>query len=542
MAGTDLIDRVAKLQGRWGDDPVAFFREVLGVEWIDPPCGIQGCTRCRPYIREMAESVRDNRRTIVSACHDSAKTFTAGRLAWWWVLSFPPAVVVTSSSTGRQVQRGLWKEIRAAYYQSDFLRGSIAEPKLEGWAFPGKPDWYMFGFSTRPDAAEAGATRVQGQHSPNFLLIFDEATAVDRLIWDAAKGSLTQDHNHWLVLANPTDPVSEFASVWRTGEGWNRISIDARDTPNLIHGDGTNPHLVTRQWVEEYIRDNGEEHPMVRARVYGQLPDEAVVSLIGWRDLFTAYERRPKPKPVEGWWKPSIGCDVARFGDDLTTIYVIRGDQVLHSELHAKRDTVFVAGQVLEVARKHGMTEASAGLISIDDTGVGGGVTDILRANGWRVNAEDFGAKPRGEDRFYDRRTELWVGLRDWIRGEASFESLDADERRRLEADLPGVTYEMRAKGARTLMKLEAKKDMKKRLGHSPDHGDALALALAHRTAGPRRPYSPGHFKRQEAPAGVASDPRREQWEEDRRNEEVRSGKRRREFYEDGPRGGDFYG
>jgi hypothetical protein len=526
LSQTDFLP-VDEVRATWAKDPVLFFREVLRIRHIDPPCDVDGCTACRPYSRVMAESVRDHRRTIVSACHDSAKTFTAGAIFWWWMLSHPPAIVVTSSSTGRQVQRGLWKEIRAHYFRSPFLRQNYPEPNLEDWSYPEEPDWYGFGFSTRPDAAEAGATRVQGQHSPNLLLIFDEATAVDRLIWDAAKGSLTQAHNHWLVLANPTDPVSEFASVWRTGEGWNRIEINAYETPNLIHGDGTNPHLVTTEWVDEYIRDNGREHPMVQARVYGRLPDEATVTLISFKDLLDSYERPAPGKPVAGWPHVSIGVDVARFGDDLTCIYVVREAEILHTEIFAKRDTVFVAGQVLEIARSYGMTTATARRISIDDTGVGGGVTDICRANGWNVNAEDFGSKPLDEGRFYDRRTELWVMLRDWIKSEAALGRLTPDERRRLESDLPGVTYEMRAKGAMTLMKLEAKKDMKKRLGHSPDHGDALALALAHRSK--RARLERGHVK---LPERAGDDPRRNPPRPTEDRSFYGTGKKRATFYD----------
>jgi hypothetical protein len=398
------------------------------------------------------------------------------------MLSHTPAVVVTSSATDRQVKRGIWREIRAHYYRSELLRTSFPEPNQIDWSFPGRPDWYGFGFSTKADQAEAGATRVHGQHSQNLLLIFDEATAVDRLIWDAAKGSLTQSHNHWLVLANPTDPASEFASVWRSGRGWNRIQIDALETPNLIHGDGTNPHLITRQWVDEYIGDNGSDHPLVQARVHGRLPDDSVVTLIGYGDLQRAYEREPVSVLPENRPLVTIGVDVARFGDDLSAIYVVRGKEIVYSERYGKQDTVFTANRVMEVARRHGLSEGTARQIAVDDTGVGGGVTDLLRANGWSVRSEDFGARAADPDRFLNRRAELWWKLRDWLNDEACLANLSPAERRRLEADLPGVTYKVEARGSRTVQILEKKSEMKRRLGRSPDNGDALALALADRT------------------------------------------------------------
>ncbi len=48
--------------------------------------------------------------------------------------------------------------------------------------------------------------------------------------------------------------------------------------------------------------------------------------------------------------------------------------------------------------------------------------------------------------------------------------------------DLTTPKYEQRSDGR---LKLEAKKGMKRRIGHSPDDGDALALALAHRVEVP---------------------------------------------------------
>lgn len=64
----------------------------------------------------------------------------------------------------------------------------------------------------------------------------------------------------------------------------------------------------------------------------------------------------------------------------------------------------------------------------------------------------------------------------------ACLANLSPAERRRLEADLPGVTYKVEARGSRTVQILEKKSEMKRRLGRSPDNGDALALALADRT------------------------------------------------------------
>jgi hypothetical protein len=178
-----------------------------------------------------------------------------------------------------------------------------------------------------------------------------------------------------------------------------------------------------------------------------------------------------------------MGVDVARFGGDLTAIYVVRGGEIIYSERYGKMDTVFTADRVMRVAEDHGLGKTAAHRIAIDDTGVGGGVTDILRANGWAVRGEDFGAAASDPERFLNRRTEMWWGLREWLRDVATLEALSPDDRRRIEAEAVGVTYRVEARGARTVTILERKSDTKKRLGHSPDNTDALVLALAHLSA-----------------------------------------------------------
>jgi hypothetical protein len=55
--------------------------------------------------RTVAELVRDNRYVAVPSCHDSGKSFTASRLASWWLDVHPPgeAFVVTTAPTTAQV-------------------------------------------------------------------------------------------------------------------------------------------------------------------------------------------------------------------------------------------------------------------------------------------------------------------------------------------------------------------------------------------------------------------------------------------------------
>ena len=72
--------------------------------------------------------------------------------------------------------------------------------------------------------------------------------------------------------------------------------------------------------------------------------------------------------------------------------------------------------------------------------------------------------------------------MRDWIRDEAALADAPPRAREMLRGDLAAPAYTQLSDGR---LKLEAKAEMKRRLGRSPDDGDALALALAHRKCWP---------------------------------------------------------
>lgn len=447
----------------WREDPIAFIENGLG------------CDTLWEKQIEIARAVWKHRRVAVAACHASSKTFTAARIAWAWLAAFgPTAKVVTTAPSARQVRDLLWAEIRSAYRGAPVpLGGDLLTMRWEA-----SEDWFMTGFATSADRAQEHATKFQGYHSPHLLLIFDEAAGIAREIWDAADGLMTGQHAHHLAIGNPTDPTGEFAKAFRSPD-WHTIRIDAHDMPHIRRRE-EHPYLASWSWVETMRRKWGESSPVYKAKVRGLFPDTADDTLISLQDVQLALARPALEygAALADDGVRSIGVDVARFGSDLTCFYVVAGDRILFAESVSGQDTMATTGRTIALANRFGITKEQAHLIAIDDTGVGGGVTDRLREQGWQVDAENFGERATDSETFRDRRTELWWGMREWIRSAALADCPD-DIGQELLGDLTTPKYQQISDGR---IKLEAKADMKKRLGHSPDHGDALALALAWRT------------------------------------------------------------
>ena len=105
-----------------------------------------------------------------------------------------------------------------------------------------------------------------------------------------------------------------------------------------------------------------------------------------------------------------------------------------------------------------------------------------MREQGWRVHAVNFGAAPvrsSNEEKFTNRRTEMWWNLREWIRNDAALSTVPPEVQDLLRSDLTAPKYLQRSDGR---IALESKDKIRERTGRSPDHGDALALALVPRT------------------------------------------------------------
>lgn len=181
----------------------------------------------------------------------------------------------------------------------------------------------------------------------------------------------------------------------------------------------------------------------------------------------------------------AAGVDVARFGRDMTAVAVVQDTALFSMQEWGKTDLMGSVGKVREVCDQHAVD-----ILAIDDTGVGGAVTDRLLELyeegeiAFEILPVNFGAKAAEEDRFHNKGSEMWWRLH---------ESLDPENEEAL--SLP-QHHPLVQKLASQLQKAQHTRDSReriwvdktgmrgqqKRVGDpepaSPDLADALALAL----------------------------------------------------------------
>lgn len=473
-----LLDEIAALQAEerallaeaevtrfsgYRDHPVEFVREVLREEMWSKQ-------------EEILRSVYRDRRTIVSACFASGKTWIAARLLAQWISTDPGAIAITTASVGRQVAGQLWGEVRNLWRRGVTLPGQLDPApgvSLPGDLLPKAPEWmvtpgrnFAMGFSTNDP------NRFSGWHGGRVLVILDEAEGIDDDLWDIMEGQLSTGDTAVLALGNP-DPEGILGGFQHAASSplWHHITISAFDTPNLIAGrDDVAPYLVTRRWVEERRQEWGEDDPRWITKVLGQFVEGSAAKHVIPLSWFERAVDRPGVTAVTE--KPVTGLDIARFGTDDSAIVIRQGPLVLHMERKHGFSGPEVGGWAIARMRQHG-----SAVVNGDSGGLGGPVLDFIRETpGIRVQDINAGSRADDNERFVRKRDELWWGARERFETDRIVLPRKlGSEVEILKGQVTPVRYSYRVDGR---IEVESKDSMAKRGLPSPDLADALCLAF----------------------------------------------------------------
>lgn len=166
-----------------------------------------------------------------------------------------------------------------------------------------------------------------------------------------------------------------------------------------------------------------------------------------------------------------VGLDPGRGGDP--SVFIHRQGRVAWGiERNKSADTMNVAGQAARMLRE----DTSIRMMFIDIGGIGAGVYDRLVELGFgdRVTAVNFGSSASDPRKYFNKRSEMWGEMAEWIHDDITPCIPDDD---RLHGDLTSARGDQYSSNGQ--LKLDKKEEIKKVLRRSPDDGDALALTFA---------------------------------------------------------------
>ncbi|GHV57738.1 terminase [Deltaproteobacteria bacterium] len=429
------------------------------------------------------ETGEKNPRFAVASGHGVGKSALVAWLILWAMSTRPHLAGMVTANTLGQLKDKTWAEL-ARWHKRAINSYWFKWTATKFFVADSPETWFVSAVPWSKENSEAFA----GLHARDVLVIMDEASAIPDVIWEVAEGAMTTG-GFFLAFGNPTRNTGRFRECFgRYKHRWTTRQVDGRTAK-----------MVNQEQVQEWLDDYGEDSDFFRVRVRGVFPRAGSCQLIPSDLVEAAMGRKASPDAYRH--APRVmGVDVARFGDDQSVI-ALRQGLVLAKPLRKFRglDTMTLAGLVAEEIER----EAPAAVF-MDAGGVGGGPVDRLHQLGFRqVIPVDFGGAANNPGLYFNKRTEMWCLLRDWLKGPAVL-----PEDPELLADLTGPEYGFT--GDRGQIFLEKKKDLKKRGLASPDCADALALTFAQPVgllAGPGLTYASDDFNLW-APGGAAGLPR----------------------------------
>jgi hypothetical protein len=171
--------------------------------------------------------------------------------------------------------------------------------------------------------------------------------------------------------------------------------------------------------------------------------------------------------------KKSLGCDVARYGDDSSVIARFTGNSFDDLKKFKDLSTDKFADEIKKYASANTI---DADLIGVDVVGLGAGTVDVLKRFGMRIKEIQSGSQPIDIKNnegytFNNLRSQMWWYCREELRrGEINIQCINEE----MFEDLTAPKYEITGD---KVIKVESKKTIKERIGRSPDSGDAFVYA-----------------------------------------------------------------
>lgn len=277
--------------------------------------------------------------------------------------------------------------------------------------------------------------------------------------------------NSWDIL-NPTirKPNSEiWISMNREEENdpiWKAVAAHPDDRTLVVKVNYyDNPHCPEemKYLAEKCKQDNPDDYEHIWL---GAPVNQGSTKLIAVKDVMKAFEQ----KMASSTSPLVVGVDIARFGDDKTVLCFRRGRYCFDMKEYSQLDTVALANLLTKVIK-----ESNPARVFLDLGNTGAGVYDILVDRGYAkiVRGVNFGGKAINDDRYFNKRAEMWDSANQWLKSELPVQLVNNDE---LLDDLCSVNKQYDSKGR---LQLEPKEKVKERIGRSPDKADAFVLTFA---------------------------------------------------------------
>jgi hypothetical protein len=406
-------------------------------------------------------------RFATASGHGIGKSTLVAWIILWFISTRPHPQIRVTANTREQLLKTTFREL-AVWHKRAINQHWFTWTATKFYHVDHPETWFANAIPWSAENTEAFA----GLHAEHVLVIFDEASGIDDIIWEVTEGAMTTKGAAWLAFGNPTRNSGRFRECFgRYQHRWTTYRVDSRSAK-----------MTNKEQIGQWLEDYGEDSDFARVRVKGEFPragsTQFIPSDLVERAMVNTVPDDPQATRV-------LSVDVARFGDDQTVFVQRLGNRVLPLRKFRGLDTMQVAAMVAET-----IEDWQPDCTFVDGAGLGGGVVDRLRSLNYRVIDVQAGTNPDDKEKYTNKRAEMWGRMREWLKGDVALPDDDG-----LKDALIGTQYGYNTN--KMTIQLEKKDDMKKRGLASPDEADALAYGFAEPVRAIREIYLPQGYARQ---------------------------------------------
>lgn len=475
-----------------------------------------------PWAERMLENACEHKFLAIAGCSSSGKSEFG---AIWGIVNFLAGpsgtkVLVTSTSLKDSRQR-IWGSVEEYWQAAAAVLGGETVLPGELVSASGMIRYRQGNFKSdrqglvliagEKSKANEAMGKLIGYKGTRVILICDELPELSEKLLNAAEANLYSNPDFSMLgIGNPNShydpfgifatPKNGWASIQSDTEEWETvlgkcIRFDGEKSPNILLGEDKYPWMMTARKLADFKNMLGETTQRYARFVKGWFhetgTDDGIYSeadIIKYRGDSGIIWKTP-PTPVAGF-DPAFtnggdDCMVqfGKFGEDADGTKVLEwGDCV---ELQEDRDikdeprTHQIVRQLRAECEKRNVQPKN---MAVDATGAGKPFCDVIRSE-WsggflEVNfggvastlpASGTDSTP-SKDRYVNRVSELWFSGREYLQSGQLKGIYPA-----LAKELCARRYETKSRGK---VLVEPKKEMRSRIGKSPDRSDAALLCL----------------------------------------------------------------
>lgn len=292
-----------------------------------------------------------------------------------------------------------------------------------------------------------------------YAAVFDEAPRAREESWYALRSTLT-------ATEAPCKLIGNFGGI----SNWvHKLKAKSTSDPNYEYfrvtcWDAIREGILSEEEVLQAKRDLPEK---IFKELYEAEASEDEGQLITNESISKLFSNTHIESGVK-----YISADIARLGKDKTVIFVWDGLRVIEIiEKEVSRVTES-AELIKQLQAKYNVNNTNT---IVDEDGVGGGVVDILKCQGFINNSKPVMVKGRNEN-FSNLKNQCYYHLAEYINRNEVYVNCDSKIEKYLTEELEYVRLAKELDTSK--IALMSKDDVKKRIGRSPDYSDALMMRI----------------------------------------------------------------